>query len=203
MALPRNPAPTALGDGTDDESGAAEAACSGEGRAVSAPALAGDAPRTRTRGFSARGSSDLSVGCRRRDERQLEDTGVHEAVRGAVDLLLEVAEDLLGRVLLRCPVPPSGCGLVTVLRGSLVLRMLVPGRVEVADEEDPGPAGARLQVGKELAGDAGLDLGVPAALDLDDDGEWLGGTVAGVGRLDVEVGPAAVDAGRARSLPRG
>lgn len=45
----------------------------------------------------------------------------------------------------------------------------------------------------QLLADAGPDLGVPAALDLDDDGERLGGGVAGVGGLD-DVGPPAVEA---------
>jgi hypothetical protein len=132
-----------------------------------------------------------------RVEWQLEDAGVDKGFRGAVDLLLEVVENLLRRVLLRCPVPSPGCGLVAVLRWSLVLRVLVLvlGWVEVADKEDPGPSGLGLKIREELTDDAGFDLHVPAALGLDDDGERLGGAIPGVGRLDLHVGPASVDAG--------
>ena len=113
---------------------------------------------------------------------------------GSCLLSAEVGEDLFCGVAFSRAVAPAVSGLPGGSLGACVALVLATGSVEVADQEDPGPAGPRLQVWGQLLADAGADLWVPAAFDLDDDGEWLGGGVAGVGGLDEDVRPAAVEA---------
>lgn len=113
---------------------------------------------------------------------------------GSCLLPAEVGEDLFCGVAFSRAVAPAVSGLPGGSLGACVALVLATGSVEVADQEDPGPAGPRLQVWGQLLADAGADLRVPAAFDLDDDGEWLGGGVAGVGGLDEDVRPAAVEA---------
>jgi len=114
----------------------------------------------------------------------------HVVGLGVSYLLLEVMQDLF-----RCVFPGGAVTASrTVMAGAAdVVRVLTAGMVEVTDQEYPAPAGMGLQVGKQLLLDAGLDFAVPAAFDLDDHGEGLGGGIAGVAGLDVDVSPGAVE----------
>jgi hypothetical protein len=65
-------------------------------------------------------------------------------------------------------------------RNAYVVLMLVAWLMEVADEEDPGPAGPWPQIVDELLADGVVDVRIPAALGLDDYGEGPGGGIGGV-----------------------